>query len=728
MSLFDTFAVVDWSAKAGPSPQRPSPDAIWLGVARQGTPSEPLYFRTRQAAENHLSSLIAEETAANRRLLLTFDFPFGYPKGFARALTGSADPLAVWNWIAEQIEDNQEAEQSNNRFDVAEMMNRKFQNAGPFWGKSHRNRWSDVPYDKQEISYDRFKFDEKRKCDLVAGASSSCFQLFFNPTVGSQMLMGLPTLNRLRTRPGVTVWPFEAHHNANVVLAEIWPGLIEDAVREDAEDAIRDAVQVTRLALALSRLAPDCLERMLTDLPDEAREEEAWILGARDRELLTDLARGELTVPIPLKQQNARSVRDANLRPPPLRDDCFALPAGVDWTPVDKALEILRGRLHPVVGQEDLPLASGLGRVLSNDLIALRANPPEANTAVDGYGFAHAALGAGDQVMPLVSGRSAAGAPFDGSVPKGHAVRVLTGASLPEGVDTVILQEDVTLGDGAIAFRAGIRPGANTRKAGEDVKAGDKILQKGRVLTPADLALCAAVGVHEVPVQKRLKVAVISTGNELRDPGQAVESGQIFDANRPMLGGLVRQFGYDLVDMGRVPDDRDALRETLDQAIEKADVILTSGGASSGDEDHVSALLNEAGAMAEWRIAVKPGRPLALGLWKGVPVFGLPGNPVAAMVCTLIFARPAMGVLAGTKWQAPQGFTLPASFEKRKKPGRREYLRARVRDEKVEVFKSEGSGRISGLSWAEGLVELPDGEAHITPGTPVRYIPFPAFE
>lgn len=727
MSVFDTFAVVDWSAKAGSSPQRPSPDAIWLGVVRQGTPSKPLYFRTRQAAENHLCSLIADETAAGRRLLLTFDFPFGYPKGFAKALTGSDDPFAVWNWITERIEDNQETERSNNRFEVAQEMNRKFSGTGPFWGAPNPNDWPDLPFNMQEISYDRFDFDEKRKCDLEARAASSCFQLFFNPTVGSQVLMGLPMLNRLRTIPGVGVWPFQRYDEANVVLAEIWPGLIEAAIQDDTGDAIRDAVQVTRLALALSRLAPDRLERMLSDLPDEAREE-AWILGARDRELLTDLARGELTVPIPLRQQPPRPVKDANLRPPPLRDDCFALPAGVDWTPVDEALDMLRDRLHPVVGQEALPLEDGLGRVLAEDVKALRANPPQANTAVDGYGFAHAALAGGDQVLPLVEGRAAAGAPFEGTVPKGKAVRVLTGAALPEGVDTVILQEDVTLGDDAIAFRSGIKPGANTRQAGEDVHSGDVILSKGRVLTAADLALTAAVGLKNLPVRARLKVAVISTGDELRDPGQAAETGQIFDANRPMLGGLVRQFGYDLVDMGRVPDDRDALRGTLDQAVAKADVILTSGGASSGDEDHVSALLNEAGAMAEWRIAVKPGRPLALGLWKGAPVFGLPGNPVAAMVCALIFARPAMGVLAGTKWKAPQGFTLPAAFEKRKKPGRREYLRARVRDEKVEVFKSEGSGRISGLSWAEGLVELPEGEAHVTPGTLVRYIPFSSFE
>ena len=177
----------------------------------------------------------------------------------------------------------------------------------------------------------------------------------------------------------------------------------------------------------------------------------------------------------------------------------------------------------------------------------------------------------------------------------------------------------------------------------------------------------------------------------------------------------------------RAPDDRAALRALLDDSAQQADVILTSGGASSGDEDHVSALLQKAGALQQWRIAVKPGRPLALGLWDGKPVFGLPGNPVAALVCTLVFARPAMGVLAGMAWHEPQGFDVPAAFEKRKKPGRREYLRARIRGGRAEVFASEGSGRISGLSWAEGLVELGDGERHVQPGDMVRYIPYAGF-
>ncbi len=414
------------------------------------------------------------------------------------------------------------------------------------------------------------------------------------------------------------------------------------------------------------------------------------------------------------------------LTPPPLSNDCFALPAGVDWTPVDDALELLRTRLTPVMGVETVPLEAALGRVLAQDVAARRANPPQPNTAVDGYGFA-GGRPAGAHVLPLVEGRAAAGVPFDGAVPAGQAIRVLTGAALPDGVDTVILEEDVNTDGRQIAFNGPLKQGANTRRAGEDVQAGAVILTAGRVITPADLALAAATGLAELPVRQPLRVGVLSTGDELVEAGMPAGPGQIYDANRPMLLALLRQMGFQALDLGRAADDRGDLRARLDDAAARADVILTSGGASAGDEDHVSALLREAGAMQEWRIALKPGRPLALGMWQGTPVFGLPGNPVAALVCTLIFARPAMGLMAGAGWQRPQGFEVPAGFEKRKKPGRREYLRARMRDGRAEVFASEGSGRISGLSWAEGLVELPDGAVHVKPGDPVRFIPYGSF-
>lgn len=414
------------------------------------------------------------------------------------------------------------------------------------------------------------------------------------------------------------------------------------------------------------------------------------------------------------------------ITPPPLRNDCFALPAGVHWTPVDEALALLRERLTPVTGSETVHVSRAMGRVLADDVVAPRANPPLPNTAVDGYGFA-GGRPEGPHVLLLSDERAAAGPRLTSVVPVGQAVRILTGAALPTGVDTVVLQEDVTVADGQIAFNGPIKAGANTRRAGEDVHKGDVILKAGLRVTAADMALLAATGVDQVDVRVRLRVAVVSTGDELVEAGETAKQDQIFDANRPMLLSMITAMGHVPVDMGRCADDRAALSRVLDDAARKADVVITSGGASAGDEDHVSSLLTEVGAMQMWRIAIKPGRPLALGLWNNTPVFGLPGNPVAAMVCILVFASPAMAQLAGAGWVAPVGYDVPANFTKSKNEGRREYLRARICDGQVDVFGSEGSGRISGLSWADGLVELTEEAQQINKGDLVRYIPLGSY-
>ncbi|WP_428928776.1 molybdopterin-binding protein [Marinibacterium sp. SX1] len=690
--------MVDWSGgnDTGSAPRK---DAIWACVAREGEAEAPVYLRNRDLAETWLAELIADELAAGRRLCLGFDFPFGYPAGFARALTGRADPLAVWAWMAEHLEDSPAG---NNRFDLAGQINRTLGDGpGPFWFNGLKREIDGLP---RGLDGRVNPFAERRAAEAQASGTFTCWQMGGAGAVGGQVMTGLALLHRLRGRfPGqLAAWPFEPADRP-VVLVETWPTLIDTVVRaRTGPGDIRDAVQVSAVAGALSRLEPATLGRML----DVTAPEEGWILG--------------------LGHEAALMAAADPLAPPPLRNDCFALPAGVDWTPVDAALALLRDRLTPVTGPETLPLGAALGRVLAAPVTALRANPPQPNTAVDGYGFAGPAPD-GPVRLPLCEGRSAAGAPFGGVVPAGQALRVLTGAALPEGVDTVVLDEDVSVGRGQVAFHGPLKRGANTRRAGEDVAEGEVILQPGRVLTPADLALIAAVGLGEVAVRRPLKVGVLSTGDEIVEPGAEAGPGQIFDANRVMLLSMLARFGVAPVDLGRVPDDRDALRERLDGAAGEVQAVLTSGGASAGDEDHVSALLREAGALQEWRIALKPGRPLALGLWQGVPVFGLPGNPVAAMVCTLIFARPALGLLAGRGWQEPWAIEVPAAFAKRKKPGRREYLRARLRDGRAEVFKSEGSGRISGLSWAEGLVELADGGREIRPGDPVRFLPFSAF-
>ncbi|UWQ14646.1 bifunctional molybdopterin-guanine dinucleotide biosynthesis adaptor protein MobB/molybdopterin molybdotransferase MoeA [Aliiroseovarius sp. M344] len=413
-----------------------------------------------------------------------------------------------------------------------------------------------------------------------------------------------------------------------------------------------------------------------------------------------------------------------------LANDCFALPPGVIWTPVDEALSTLRKRLKPIAGTERIPVADASDRILAADHVAARSNPPGANAAVDGYAFAYEGLPAGDIVhMPLVKGRAAAGAPFSGNVPLGQAIRILTGALLPDGVDTVVMQEDVQIDGSRLSFPAGLKPGANARAAGEDMVAGQRALPAGHKMRAPDVALLSALGLSDTVVHTRLRVGVMSTGDELAEPGTTLDAARTYDANRPMLLSLAKRWGYTPVDLGHVADDRDTLRRALDDAAKTADVILTSGGASAGDEDHVSALLAEAGSLHHWRVAIKPGRPLALAQWNGTPVFGLPGNPVAALVTTLIFARPALSLLAGGNWLERQSFQLPAAFSKTKKAGRREYLRARLtEDGHVEVFKSEGSGRISSLSWATGLVELPDDALDITPGTLVRFLPYSGFD
>lgn len=407
-----------------------------------------------------------------------------------------------------------------------------------------------------------------------------------------------------------------------------------------------------------------------------------------------------------------------------LADDCFALPPGIAWTPVDDALDRLRARLHPVTQSETIATADAQGRVLAERPVATRSNPPAPNAAVDGYAFRWTA--AGEQTLALHPGRSAAGHPLGETVASGSAVRILTGAEVPAGTDTVVLQEDVTLEADGIRFPSPRKAGANTRTAGEDVRAGDTLLAEGARLGAGEIARLVSAGVATVSVRHRLRVGILSTGDELVAPGSGVPG--IPDTNRPMLSAMVSDFGHVAVDLGMMPDRAEAIRNALDRASDRCDAILTTGGASAGDEDHISRLLTAEGAMDIWRIAVKPGRPLALGLWRGVPVFGLPGNPVAAFVCTLIFARPSLSLLAGAGWLTPSSFRVPAAFTKSKKAGRREYLRARLRaDGCIEAFHSEGSGLIGGLAWSDGLVELPDEAMSVAEGDLVRYLPFSGF-
>lgn len=512
-------------------------------------------------------------------------------------------------------------------------------------------------------------------------------------------------------------------------------------VHSGGEPTLADPAGITGVVVTTVSIQASVGANVVT-LPDDVLEQDVRALGGEPERLRAVLLFAALET---MKQSgkldaflersedfgeteylDLRRALPAALEPPRLRNDCFAMPQGVNWIPVDEALERLRSVLTPLTGQETLPTSAALGRVLAADVHARRSNPPQPNSAVDGYGFAADVISDGVQRLPLLEGRAAAGQPYEGGVPRGAAIRILTGAILPSGVDTVVLEEDTAVDGAAVIFDGPIKPHANTRKAGEDVLEGALALSKGTKLRAPDLALLSALGVAQVPVRRKLRVGVLSTGDEIiSDPAAEALPHQIFDANRPMLLSLFESWGYEPVDLGHVRDDPDLIRERLDQGAREADVLFTSGGASAGDEDHVSALLRQSGSLSSWRIALKPGRPLALAVWNGAPVFGLPGNPVAALVCALIFGRPALSLLAGQGWTTAKGFTVPAAFSKRKKAGRREYLRARLTENgSAEVFKSEGSGRISGLSWATGLVELGDEAMEIEPGAPVRFIPY----
>ncbi len=695
---FDTILMVDWSGgnDRGSTPKK---DAIWACAARNGVADEPVYLRNRQVAERWITDFLQAEREIGRRILAGFDFAFGYPAGFGRVLTGSDDPFDIWDWFEKRVTD---APDNNNRFDLAGQINARFPGIGPFWGNGLKRDIADLP--RKGLDRTGHQMAEKRQAEQQAKGAFPVWQLSGAGAVGGQVIMGLPMLARLRRRFAASVWPFEAL-TSDVAIVEIWPSLIAKAMTAtQPEGRIKDAHQVWLLAQTISSLPAQDLHQML-DIPANP---EGSILGLGQEEMLTRAAL-------------------AAVAPPPLRNDCFAMPQGAYWTPVSDALDHLQTQLHAVTGTEELPIADAAGRFLAQDVVAARSHPPAPNAAVDGYGFAGPAA-AGLQTFPLVDGRSAAGQPYDGAVPAGQAIRILTGANLPDGVDTVVLQEDVSAENGRVAFHGPLKKGANARDAGEDMLAGAVIMTAQRRLTPADLATITAAGVGLVTVRKRLRVGVLSTGDELREAGASAGPGHIYDANRPMLCATVKGWGYDVVDLGRAPDDRPALRSILDDAASRCDVILTSGGASAGDEDHMSALLEGTGTLALWRMAIKPGRPLALGLWQDTPVFGLPGNPVAAMVCTLIFAHPALQVLGGGAWTAPQGYMMPAGFSKSKKEGRREYLRARLTDGLVEIFASEGSGRVSGLSWATGLVELGDHAQEVVPGDPVKFLPFKSFD
>ena len=410
-----------------------------------------------------------------------------------------------------------------------------------------------------------------------------------------------------------------------------------------------------------------------------------------------------------------------------LSDDCFAF--GGELMRADEALAILAQRIAPVASVQPVALKAARGRILAKDVVSGRNVPPHDNAAVDGYAVNFEDLAAQGDTRLRVSGRVAAGQDLGRAVPRGEAVRVFTGAPMPEGADTCFMQEDCRAEGEFVVLPPGIKRGANRRKAGEDIKTGATILTAGKRLRPQDVGLAASIGATTLDVYRPLKVAIFSTGDELREPGEATPPGAVYDANRYVLDGLLQQLGCEIIDLGILRDRRDDIAAALAQAASHCDAIVTSGGMSTGDEDHIRAAVESLGAIHFWRLAIRPGRPVALGQVKGVPFVGLPGNPVAMMVTFLRFARPVLLRLNGITELAPHLFRVRASFDIKKKLGRREWVRARlaIADDGVKIavrFPRDGAGILTSLVEADGLVELPEELTSLPAGAMVDFLPF----
>jgi molybdopterin molybdotransferase len=413
-----------------------------------------------------------------------------------------------------------------------------------------------------------------------------------------------------------------------------------------------------------------------------------------------------------------------------LLDDCFL--HDKDRMRHDDAVALILERLTCVAEAEAVDLEQAHGRVLAETVSSPRNIPAFNNAAVDGYAFAGSSLVAEADLRLEVVMRVAAGHAPDAVIKPGQAARIFTGAVMPEGADTCVMQEDTTLDGDFVTIPKGLKPGANTRKAGEDVKAGEVMLEPGARLRPQDVAAIASTGADRVQVFAPFKVALISTGDEIVRPGNPLGDGQVYDSNHHLLRGLLQTVGADVADYGVIADRREDVEQAVAQAAAQCNVILTTGGASRGEADFIVETIQKLGSLHAWQLAVKPGRPLAMGQVGDCVFFGLPGNPVAAFVTFLLYAQPMFAQLQGANWRHPQRYPLPAGFAiPKKKTDRREFWRGWIENTSggpvLRKFERDGSGLISGLRQAGGLIEVPEEASSVAEGDLLGFIPFSEF-
>lgn len=415
-----------------------------------------------------------------------------------------------------------------------------------------------------------------------------------------------------------------------------------------------------------------------------------------------------------------------------LSDDCFAFAGPL--LRIDDMERMIAERVGPVAETEKVPLHGTRGRVAATDVRAPVDLPPFDNSAVDGYAVRHADLRTDSDTKLPVVGRATAGHAVDLKLGPGEAIRIFTGAAMPEGADTVFMQEDVTVDGDHVVVPKGLKPGANRRLAGEDVRSGQVVLPAGTVLEAQHVALAAALGLTDLEVRRRLKVAIFSTGDEVVEPGSTRAGVAIYDANRFLLVELIERLGAAVTDLGILPDEPEALARALGEAAASHDLVLTSGGVSTGEADHVRGAVERIGSLVFWRVAIKPGRPVAMGVIRSsngqtAAFVGLPGNPVAVFVTFVRVVKPLLRRLAGARPETLVALPVRAAFAYGKKKGRREYVRVALRratDGEIEAVKhpQDGAGILTSLTETDGLLELLEEVTSIEPGALVGFLSY----
>ena len=416
-----------------------------------------------------------------------------------------------------------------------------------------------------------------------------------------------------------------------------------------------------------------------------------------------------------------------------LTDDCFAFNGPL--LPVDAAERLIAERVTPVEAHESVALRAVQGRVLINDLIAPVNVPPFDNSAVDGYAVRADGLTSGGESRLRIVDRITAGHTARRVVKSGEAIRIFTGAPMPDGADTVFMQEDCRVEDDCVIVPPGLKCGANRRLAGEDIKAGAVALPAGRRLSAHHIALASALGLTQLEVRRRLRVAIFSTGDEIVEPGAKLPRAALYDSNRYLLAGLLARYGVDVTDLGILRDDPTELARGLAAAAVSHDLVLTSGGVSTGEADHVRDAVESVGRLVFWRVAIKPGRPVAMGVVRGsnsgegAAFVGLPGNPVAVFVTFVRVVRPLLLRLAGALPEPLLAMPVRTTFSYKKRAGRREYVRVALRtgaDGASEAVKyaQDGAGVLTSLTETDGLAELPEDVTTVEPGEAVGFLSY----